>query len=153
MAGAYTIRRALATDVETLVRFTLEEAREAEGLIADPAAVRRGVEAAFVDPPRATYWVVEDEAGRVVASTSIVAEWSDFRGGEYWWIQSIFIGAEHRGRGVLQRLIDHLAGAARAGGALDLRLYVHSSNTRALRAYRRCGFLDAPYTVMTLART
>ena len=144
------IRPATEADIATLVAFTLEEAREAEGLAADPAAVRRGVEGAFANPPRATYWVVEDASRAVVASASIVTEWSDFSGGAYWWIQSIFITAPHRGTGLLQRLIDHLAETARANGALDLRLYAHASNARALRAYRRCGFVDAPYVVMRL---
>ena len=144
------IRRATEADLDALVAFTLEEAREAEGLSADPAAVRRGVGAAFGDPPRATYWVVEDASGTVIASASIVTEWSDFRGGDYWWIQSIFITAPHRGTGLLARLIDHLAETARASGALDLRLSAHAANARALRAYRRCGFVDAPYVVMRL---
>jgi ribosomal protein S18 acetylase RimI-like enzyme len=57
---------------------------------------------------------------------------------------------EHRGHGLVELLLDHLVRMADASGALDLRLYAHSSNVRALRAYRRCGFTVAPYTIMTL---
>jgi GNAT superfamily N-acetyltransferase len=78
-----------------------------------------------------------------------VREWSNFRGGEYWWIQSVFIVPEHRGTGLIKLLIDHVASVAQAGGALDLRLYAHSSNERALHAYRRSGFTTAPYVLMT----
>lgn len=148
----YAIRQAVAADAGVLVAFTQQEAREAEGLDLVEVDVRRAVDAAFADPPRATYWVVEDGAGCIVASMSIVTEWSDFRGGEYWWIQSIFITPEHRGRGLLERIVGHLAETARGAGALDLRLYVHAGNERALRAYRRCGFVDAPYVIMTLGR-
>jgi ribosomal protein S18 acetylase RimI-like enzyme len=144
----YKIREALSADADTLVAFTLQEAFEAEGLHQDPEAVRRGVNGAFGDPPLSVYWVLEGPDGRAVASTSVVTEWSDFYGGHYWWIQSLFIVPEHRGRGLVEFLIDHLLNASKAAGALDLRLYAHSSNERALHVYRRCGFTVAPYVIM-----
>ena len=149
MAAAYTIRPAVSADVDTLVAFTLQEALEAEGTRATEMAVRRGIEAAFAIPPRATYWVVEASDRTIVGSTSITTEWSDFHGADYWWIQSIFIVPEHRGHGLIERLLHHLAHTAKAAGALDLRLYAHTSNQRALRAYRRCGFTTAPYVIMS----
>lgn len=150
MASAYTIRKALRSDIDTLVRFTLQEAYEAEGVERDETAVTRGVEGAFRDPPLATYWMAEASGQGVVGSTSVVTEWSDFQGGHYWWIQSLFIVPEHRGGGLVDLLIDRLARAASAAGALELRLYAHSSNERALRAYRRCGFTIAPYVIMRM---
>jgi ribosomal protein S18 acetylase RimI-like enzyme len=144
----YTIRDATRADIETLVAFTLQAARESEGLDADPEAVRRGVSGAFADPPRARYWVVETPDRLAVAATSAVTEWSDFHGADYWWIQSLFILPDHRGSGLVERLLDHVAQAAAAAGALDLRLYAHESNERALRVYRRCGFLPAPYVIL-----
>jgi len=149
---AYTIRGAVAADIDTLVAFTVREAHEAEGIDSDEAAVRRGVQGAFRNPHLATYWVAETSDSRVVASTSIVTEWSDYHGGYYWWIQSLYIVPEHRGGGLVELLVNHLASAAEAFGALDLRLYAHSSNERALRAYRRCGFTVAPYVIMTMLR-
>lgn len=148
MAASYTLRDATARDIDRIVAFTVREALEAEGLEVDGAAVRRGVAGAFGDAPLATYWVAECD-GSVVANVSVVKEWSNFRGGHYWWIQSIFIVPEHRGTGLLELLIEHVVRVAQAAGALDLRLYVHSSNERALHAYRRCGFMDAPYLLMT----
>ncbi|MGQ0648419.1 MAG: GNAT family N-acetyltransferase [Gemmatimonadaceae bacterium] len=149
MTSAYTIRNAVSADMETLVAFTLQEAREGDGLELDTVAVSRGVGGGFEDPPRATYWVAESADGRVVASTSVVTEWSNFRGGDYWWIQSIFIVPEHRGAGLVELLLDHLTRTAEAGGALDLRLYARESNARAVRAYRRSGFTVAPSVIMT----
>ena len=148
-SAGYIIRRATRDDVETLAKFTLQEALEAEGTHTTEAAVRRGIEGAFAIPPRATYWVVETAEGAVVASASIVTEWSDFHGGDYWWIQSVFVTPAHRGRGVIDLLLDYLADAAAAAGALDLRLYAFTANERALRAYRRCGFAVAPYVIMS----
>lgn len=127
MAPGYTIREAVSTDIDTLVAFTLQEAHEVEGIEQDAAVVRRGVRGAFEDPPLAVYWVAETPDGRVVASTSVVTEWSNFHGGHYWWIQSLFIVPEHRGGGLVELLLDHLARAAESSGALDLRLYAHNS--------------------------
>jgi GNAT superfamily N-acetyltransferase len=144
----YTLREANSADLETIVAFTLEEAREAEDADVNLESVRRGIAAAFTDPPLARYWVAEAGDGRIVGSTSVVTEWSDFHGGHYWWVQSVFIVPEHRGQGLLELLLEHLVRTARQAGALDLRLYVHDSNERAVRAYRRCGFTDAPYLIM-----
>ena len=152
VAPAYTIRKAVSSDIDILVAFTLQEALESEGVESDPTAVRRGVNGAFRDPPLASYWVAETSDSHIVASTSVVTEWSDLRGGSYWWIQSLFIVPEHRGGGLVELLLDHLAGAAGADGALDLRLYARRSNERALRAYLRCGFTEAPYVIMTRPR-
>ncbi len=148
MAPGYRIREAGRADIDTLVAFTVREARESEGTEKDLGAVRRGVRGAFEDPPLAAYWVAEAPDGRVV-STPVVTAWSNFHGGYYWWIQSLFIVREHRGSGLVELLLDHLARGAGAAGALDLRLYVHSSNERALRSYRRCGFTAPPYVIMT----
>lgn len=151
MTADYTIRRALRSDMDLLVAFTIREARAAEQVELDPESVLRGVRGGFEDPPLATYWVAETSGGAIVASTSIVREWSNFHGGWYWWIQSLFIVPEHRAHGLVDRLLDHLAREAAAAGALDLRLYAHASNARAERAYERCGFEKAPYTIMTRA--
>jgi ribosomal protein S18 acetylase RimI-like enzyme len=149
MTIAYTIRPGTAGDLDTLVAFTHAEAMDAERRGLDPAEARRGVEGAFAPVPKSRYWVVEGPKGGLVASASIVTEWSNFRGGDYWWIQSLYVTPEHRGQGLVDTLLAHLTDQARDAGALDLRLYGHDTNERALRAYKRCGFTVAPYIVMT----
>lgn len=147
-AASYLIRPATVADSDTLVAFTLSEALDAERRALNRAEVQRGIAGAFASPPKARYWVVES-AGRLVAVASIVTEWSNFRGGDYWWIQSLYIVPEHRGRGLVDTILQHLVGEARAGGALDLRLYGYNTNARALRAYQRFGFREAPYLILT----
>jgi L-amino acid N-acyltransferase YncA len=148
MRNDYRIRRATLTDLETVVAFTLEEAREAEGKELDIERVRSGVRAGLGDPSLATYWVAESPDGHVIASTSAVREWSNFNGAYYWWVQSMYIAPEHRGRGLVALLLDMVAQAARDAGAIDLRLYAHDANRRALEAYRRCGFEETRYVIM-----
>jgi GNAT superfamily N-acetyltransferase len=145
----YRIREAICADIETLIDFTLREALDAEGATKDLDGVSRGVRSAIEDPLLATYWVAETVGGEVAGSTSVVTEWSNFHGGQYWWVQSLFIVPEHRGRGLVDLLLNHLAERAADAGALDLRLYAHSGNARAVRAYERCGFSQAPYVMMT----
>lgn len=147
MAPSIIVRAAGPTEIEALVSFTLHEARAAEGWLLDEVAVRRGVEAAFRDPPRARYWVAEVGAA-LAGSVSVVTEWSNFHGGDYWWVQSLFVAPGHRGTGIVDRLLDHVTVAARAAGALDLRLYAHRDNAGALRACRRLGFEEAPWVIM-----
>ena len=105
-----------------------------------PPSIRRRA------PPTGSLHTAE---GRVVGSMSVVAEWSNFLGGDYWWIQSLYILPEHRGQGLVDQLLADLSARAMAAGALDLRLYGYDTNERALRAYQRCGFAVAPYIVMT----
>lgn len=147
---SWTIRPARASDVATLVAFTLHEALEAEGRALVVADVERGVSAAFATPPRSRYWVA-DEDGALIGSISAVTEWSNFHGGDYWWVQSLYVVPECRGAGLVDALLDHLAREAAGAGALDLRLYAHESNGRALRAYERAGFSRAPYALFTRA--
>jgi ribosomal protein S18 acetylase RimI-like enzyme len=149
MTAAYEIRPATPDDIDVLVGFTLAEARDAERRTLDVEGARRGVRGAFDSPPRAAYWVAQTGAGRVVGSTAVVTEWSNFLGGDYWWIQSLYILPEHRGGGLVDQMLAYLTAQAMAAGALDLRLYGYDTNERALRAYQRCGFGRTPYVVLT----
>ena len=147
-ASTYLIRPAEVADTQSLVSFTIAEALDAERRSLIRTDVQRGVAGAFLTPPKARYWVVESQ-GTVVASCSIVTEWSNFRGGDYWWIQSLYIVPEHRGTGLVDLMLRRLVQEAKAGGALDLRLYGFNTNARALRAYQRLGFREAPYLILT----
>lgn len=149
MDSDYTVRPAITADIDALVSFTLAEARDAERRTLDVGGARRGVEAAFDSPPRATYWVAQTGAGRVVGSMSVVTEWSNFLGGDYWWVQSLYILPEHRGQGLVDQMLAYLSARAMAAGAIDLRLYGYNTNERALRAYQRCGFEVSPYIMLT----
>ncbi len=149
MDSEYTIREAKGSDLDSLIAFTVQEATETEGSDPDLAGVRLGVESGLEGSAPVTYWVAQSRSSQVVGSISVVTEWSNFRGGYYWWIQSLFIVPDHRGTGLVDLLLNAVADLARVAGALDLRLYVLQSNQRAVAAYRRCGFEVAPYAIMS----
>ena len=148
---AFDIRRAKSTDLEGLVSFAVEEAKEAEGINKDINRVRQGVSTGLADESIAMYWVLEKDDSDVVGSVSIVKEWSDWNSGYYWWIQNMYILPRFRGKGLMEKLIQALKDAARQEGALELRLYVHKNNAQAVTAYQKAGFFDSDYRVMTMS--
>jgi GNAT superfamily N-acetyltransferase len=146
----YFIRRANLTDLEKLVSFAMLEAREAEGIDLSPENVRRGILGALENDTLGRYWVLARENDEVIGNVSVIREWSNWNGGYYWWIQSLFIQPEFRGVGLMQKLIDTIKEEAQRGGGLDLRLYVHSTNTRAIKAHRKSGFSESDYRIMRM---
>jgi ribosomal protein S18 acetylase RimI-like enzyme len=144
----YVVRRAGPRDLGKLVEFALSEAAEAEGIRKRPETVRRGIRAALEDESVATYWVVHARPGEIAGNISVVREWSNWNAGYYWWVQSLYVKPEHRRRGFMKRLLAAVRESARQSRALDLRLYVHKNNKRAIKAYRKAGFIEADYRIM-----
>lgn len=147
------LRDGTPSDAPTLVEFNARMALETEGKVLDRSILTRGVERLLRDPGLGRYFVVED-AGDIVGQLMITTEWSDWRDGHFWWIQSVFVREDARGRGVYARLHEHVvAQARRAGNVVGVRLYVEPHNTRAQRTYQRLGMAKS-YDVMeqTLAR-
>jgi GNAT superfamily N-acetyltransferase len=143
-----TVRRATLADLDSLIHFAAEEAREAEGIEKTPATLRAGILAALQNERLALYWVLADELDRPVGVISAMKEWSNWNAGFYWWVQSLYIAPDYRGRGYLTALFGAVREEARSQGGLDLRLYVHEGNDRARAAYRKTGFTEMHYRIM-----
>ena len=144
------IRKAVINDIDSLIEFSLEEAKEAEGLTKVHDTLRAGITAALNDSSKATYWVIVDENDRPFGNVSALKEWSDWNDGYYWWIQSMFISPRYRGKGYLQLLINAVKSEMKRENGLELRLYVHKTNKVAIRAYEKVGFVISNYDVMIL---
>jgi GNAT superfamily N-acetyltransferase len=142
------IRQAIAADADILAQFNIALARESEQLDLEPARVKAGVAALLRDPAKGLYFVAED-AGAVVGQLLITHEWSDWRNGDFWWLQSVYVRPDFRRRGVFQALFDHvLQKAARQGDVCGLRLYVDRRNAPARKAYERLGLKETHYHVL-----
>ena len=142
------IRPATERDIEVITANNAALAMETEHRRLSPDIVRAGVSAALADPAKGRYFVVE-LAGQVVGQIMHTYEWSDWRNGCFWWIQSVYVVPSARGQGVFRRLFDHLRTLARAEpGVCGLRLYVERDNSRAQKTYRQCGLMDPGYFVM-----
>ncbi len=140
-------RGARIDDRDTIVDFQLAMARETEEVDLDRPTCTRGVEAVFADPSLGRYFVAEEE-GRVVASLLITYEWSDWRNGVVWWIQSVYVRPEVRRQRVYAGLYDYIKGLADLDdGIRGIRLYVDGRNTRAQQVYTRLGMNGDHYQV------
>ncbi len=141
------IRTATLDDLETIVDFNARLADESEGLALDRRTLRDGVRAVLSQAARGSYHVACD--GGVVGQMMHTREWSDWRNGDLWWIQSVYVRPDYRRRGVCRALYAHLKGLAAADpGVVGLRLYVERGNAAARAAYARLDMRDAGYVVM-----
>lgn len=145
------IRTATSADLETLARWAEAMALETEGKVLDAATVRGGIAAGLADPNKARYFVAE-QAGRAVGTLMLTTEWSDWRNGWWWWIQSVYVAEDARRLGVFRALYAHVEREAGATpGVCGLRLYVENDNARAQATYAALGMVDAHYRVFEAA--
>ena len=148
-----TVRGAVAGDIRVLVDFNLRMAEETEGKSLDGETLAAGVEAVVVGTesegvPTGRYLVAEVD-GRVVGALMHTWEWSDWRNGVVWWLQSVFVAPEFRRRGVFRLLYETLRSQARNDErVVGLRLYVEGDNRGAQATYARLGMSLSGYTVM-----
>ena len=143
------VRTAIPSDLEILADFISEEAREAEARELDRETLLRGIEAGLNDSSVAAYWVLIDEAEKPCGTLSVTREWSEWNAGYYWWIQSVYLEPAHRGRGCMSLLLEAVLEAARTQNCLELRLYVHETNMRAIKSYQKAQFDHSHYKIMT----
>jgi len=141
------IRLADGGDAETIAGFNVAMARETEGKELSAEVAGRGVRV-LLENPRHGFYVVAEAAGEVVGSLMVTYEWSDWRCGVFWWIQSVYIRGDFRRQGVFSRLYGFLKEAAgREGDVCGLRLYVERSNAGAEAAYRTAGMTRTNYGI------
>jgi GNAT superfamily N-acetyltransferase len=140
-----TIREAVRSDANAIVRFNLAMAEETEGKRLSIPVLTAGVNSVFDDPSKGFYVVAED-GGRPVGSLLVTPEWSDWRNAFYWWIQSVYVEPASRNRGVYASLHRWVEGAARSAGRVcGLRLYVDAGNATARVVYERVGMRRSRY--------
>jgi GNAT superfamily N-acetyltransferase len=142
------VRDARPADRDTIVAFNQGLALETESKRLDAGVLSRGVEAALADPDRLRYWVAESPEGRIIGQAAISREWSDWRCGWLWWLQSVYVDANWRGRGVFAAIFRHIRAEAKSrSDVIGLRLYVENENTAAQAIYRALGLAPGGYHV------
>ena len=150
------IRPAQASDASLLADWAGAMALETEGKQLDADLVRAGVAAGIADPAKARYFVAMRDAalagaetvGVPVGTLMLTTEWSDWRNGHWWWIQSVYVPPEHRRQGVFAALYRHVEALAReTPGVVGLRLYVERDNAAAQRTYEALGMRDEGYRI------
>ncbi len=144
-AQQITVRPAEPGDAPAIVGFQLAMARETEGKDLDAEVVLKGVSTLIRSSDLGRYLVAE-AGGSVAGSLLITYEWSDWRNATFWWIQSVFVDATWRRRGVYRAMHDRVFEEARATeGVCGVRLYVDRDNHVAQRIYHALGMKKSHY--------
>ena len=144
------IRDATTSDAATIIDFNAKMAKETEHKELDRALLEPGVRRALADPGLARYWLAVEDDGTPLGQLMVTWEWSDWRNGPFFWIQSVYVREEARRRGVYRALHEHCIEVARREGAVGVRLYVEPNNARAIATYARLG-MQKTYDVMELS--
>jgi GNAT superfamily N-acetyltransferase len=143
----FLIREANPGDADSIAEFQVLMAMETENYALDPVTVETGVKAVFTDTGKGCYYVAESE-GRVIASTLITYEWSDWRNRTICWIQSVFVVPQYRGLGVFKAIYLYIKNKVEQSSEIGgIRLYVDHSNKNAQEVYRKLGMDGSHYRV------
>ena len=141
------IRRATSQDANELTEFNINMARETEGMELKPEVIGAGVRAMIENPQMGFYLVVELDNG-IQASLMVTTEWSDWRNGLFWWIQSVYVRPKYRRQGLYRELYARVKELAEQEPSVcGFRLYVERDNTDAQKTYLSLGMTETDYRI------
>lgn len=147
-APTISIRATRPEDANTIASFNVSLARETEALELDPSLIKAGVAALLDDDNKGRYFVAESK-GEIVGQIMHTWEWSDWRNGYFWWLQSVYVRQDFRQQGVFRMLYDYVAKMAQdSPTVVGLRLYVDNENQTAQSTYQKLGMTASDYRVM-----
>lgn len=139
------VRQAKPQDIDSIVAFQMNMARETEGKTLDETLLRKGVESVFQSSDKGLYLIAEAE-GVAVGGLMITYEWSDWRNATFWWIQSVYVDAQWRRRGVYRAMHNYVYDIADASDDIcGIRLYVERTNDTAQQTYSNLGMSKSHY--------
>jgi GNAT superfamily N-acetyltransferase len=142
-----SIRKATTADIPVIADFQLSLAHETENVKLDLAIVMKGLKTLLDDPSKGTYYVAEYK-GETAGCHFITFEWSEWRNGMVWWLQSVYVKESHRKNGVFRAMYNNLIDLIQNDPTvLGLRLYVDKTNAKAQRVYEALGMNGEHYTV------
>jgi GNAT superfamily N-acetyltransferase len=140
------IRKAVLADLETIVDFQMAMALETEELALDCGVLTKGVQAALADCNKGQIYVAAD-GEKIIGSLMITYEWSDWRNGWVWWIESLYVVPEQRKNGIFKQMYAYIKSLVLADDAIKgIRLYVDKRNVRAQKVYDAIGMSGEHYT-------
>ena len=137
-------------DISNIVGFNNAMALETEGKTLDYITLKQGVSEVLSDPLKGFY-LIAVFSGSVVGQLMITSEWSDWRNGYFWWIQSVYVKPENRLHGIYRALNEEVLSLAKNNGNIcGIRLYVDRDNTIAQRVYHNLGMSTSNYDMYEL---
>jgi GNAT superfamily N-acetyltransferase len=142
-----SIRKFIEKDIDTLVHFQQMLATESEGVTLNADIVRKGMYSMLQDSTKGVYYVAETDS-QIVGCHMITYEWSDWRNGWTYWLQSVYVRQDYRKHGVFKKMYENLKTLVLNNeGIAGIRLYVDKTNERAQKVYASMGMNGDHYTV------
>ena len=140
-----TIRKATIMDAAAIAEFNLKMAKETEGMDLIPEVINAGVRN-MINNPQMGFYLVAEEANIIQASLMVTTEWSDWRNGLFWWVQSVYVQPQYRRMGLYRKLYDKVKTLAEGeSNVCGFRLYVENENVVAQKTYRELGMKETDY--------
>lgn len=145
MSAEIAVRLAVRRDANDLVQFNRAMARETESKNLVEEVITAGV-SELLDNPNLGFYVVAEFEGEVIGSLMVTPEWSDWRNGTFWWIQSVYILPTHRRKGIYRQLYEFVKNHANENGDVcGFRLYVEKDNLPAQKTYESLCMKETNY--------
>ncbi len=141
----FQIRRATLNDARTISDFNRAMAQETEHRELPEQIISNGVKRLMARPEYGFYIIAEKD-NAVVGTLMVTTEWSDWRDGLFWWIQSVYVSPEFRRQGVYRQMYQHIKHeASTTADVCGFRLYVEKDNTIAQQTYQTLGMGETDY--------
>ena len=142
------VRLAVPEDATTIADFNQQMAIETEDKQLDSETILAGVQR-MIDDKSLGFYLVACIDSNVVGCLGITTEWSDWRNGLFWWIQSVYVSPEFRSHGAFSNLYHYVSELAKKqGNVCGIRLYAEKDNDRALKTYFRLGMVETEYRIL-----
>jgi ribosomal protein S18 acetylase RimI-like enzyme len=142
------IRNAKPKDIEIIAEYNIKMALETENKYLDKEIITAGVASIINDSSKGMYWVMEMNK-IIIGQLMVTYEWSDWRNGMMWWIQSVYVPKEQRRQGVYSQMYNNLLELAQLDSeCCGIRLYVEKENKKAQKTYKKLGMKNAGYEIM-----
>ena len=145
------VRLARPEDAATIASFSAAMALETEGRRLDPDRLHAGTVTLLKSPDRGFFMVAElkqADGRQLLGQLMITYEWSDWRNGAFWWIQSVYVDPAWRRQSVFRRMHETVMAIAKTSpNVCGVRLYVEESNGAAQAVYRKVGLTPSSYAI------
>jgi ribosomal protein S18 acetylase RimI-like enzyme len=142
-----SFRPATTADEPTLLELMREFYRH-EGMAWDESAARAALHGVLADASRGGAVLIEVDAA-LAGYLVVCFGWSlEFLGRDAF-VDELYVREGFRGQGLGTHALEVAADLCRAHGVRALHLEVERRNTRAQEIYRKAGFVDREYYLMT----
>jgi|SRR6056297_3954925 len=144
MKSTLSIRKATKSDIETIAQFNINMALETENKVLPREIITKGVET-LINNNHLGFYLMAEKDSKVVGSLMITTEWSDWRNGLFWWVQSVYVIKDYRRQGIYSALYEHVKKLSKKEPVCGFRLYVEKENKIAQKTYETLGMYKTGY--------